>query len=293
MKKNILLTGATGYLGSKLANALVSNGYKLIILKRKSSSLSRILSIIADVTIFDVENLDYSELFDSNVKIDVIIHTAANYGRNNETSNEVFEANVRFPMSLIEAATNAGVSNFINTDTVLDKYLNSYALSKSQLVDWGKVISKIKKITFVNMRLEHFYGPGDSETKFTTYVMNNCIRGVSEIKLTSGEQKRDFIYIDDVVSAYLTVLQKIDGFADQFKEFDVGSGKVLSIRELVEKIRNLTGSETHLAFNAVPIRAGEIMCSCANVEPLNKLGWFCRTNLDQGLKLMIEGYYDQ
>jgi CDP-paratose synthetase len=290
VKKTILLTGATGYLGSCLAKALISKGHKLIILKRKNSSLLRIKSIIQMVDFYNTENLDYSVPFNAHGKIDAVIHTATCYGRRGETPIEVLEANIEFPLRLMDAAKVAGVRIFINTDTILDKYLNLYSLSKSQLLEWGKFFSINNKMFFVNMRLQHFYGPGDEDSKFTMYVMNSCLKNVPELKLTLGEQKRDFIYIDDVISAYLIILEKLEGFPDFFNEFHVGSGSAVSIREFVEKVHHLTQSQTHLAFGCVPYRKGEVMSSRANIEALVKLGWFCKTNLEEGLKLVIESY---
>ena len=290
MKKTILLTGATGYLGSFLAKALIAQGHKLIILKRKKSSLFRISSIIPMAIVYNIENLNYSIPFTAHGKINAIIHTATCYGRNGEIPSEVFEANSGFPLRLMDAAKAAGVGTFINTDTILDKYLSLYSLSKSQLVEWGKFFCKHNEMFFINMRLEHFYGPGDADSKFTTHVMNNCLRNVPELKLTLGEQRRDFVYIEDVVSAYLIVLAKMQEFQDFFNEFHVGSGVAISIRDFVEKVHHITDSQTRLAFGAVPYRTGEVMNSNANIEPLLKLGWFCKTNLDQGLKLVMESY---
>ena len=290
MKKSILLTGATGYLGSYLAKALVSQGHNLIILKRKNSSLARIESIVPVVAFYNTENLDYSVPFNAHGKIDAVIHTATCYGRHGEMPSKVLEANTGFPLRLMDAAKAADVGIFINTDTILDKYLNLYSLSKSQLLEWGKFFSAHNKMFFINMRLEHFYGPGDADSKFTTHVINSCLKNVPELKLTFGEQKRDFIYIDDVVSAYLIILEKMKEFTDFFNEFHVGSGAAVSIRDFVEKVHHITESQTHLAFGSVPYRTGEVMSSNANVEPLVELGWFCKTNLDQGLKLVMEGY---
>ena len=70
----------------------------------------------------------------------------------------------------------------------------------------------------------------------------------------------------------------------------MGSGAAVSIRDFVEKVHHITGSQTQLAFGSLPYRKGEVMSSHANVEPLAKLGWFCKTNLEQGLNLVMEGY---
>jgi CDP-paratose synthetase len=290
VKKTILLTGATGYLGSYLAKALVAQGHNLIIFKRKNSSLLRIESIIPMTVLYDIENLDYSVPFNAHGKIDVVIHTATCYGRHGETPSEVFQANTEFPLRLMDAAKATGVDIFINTDTILEKYMNLYSLSKSQLLEWGKFFCIHNKMFFVNMRLEHFYGPGDADSKFTTHVMNSCLQNVPELELTFGEQKRDFIYIDDVVSAYLIILDKLAGLPDFFNDFHVGSGVAVSIRDFVEKVHHITGSQTHLAFGSVPYRKGDVMSSKANIEPLMKLGWSCKISLEQGLKLVMKGY---
>ena len=284
------MTGITGFLGSHLAKELISNGYDIIALKRKSSSLKSIETILDNIILYDIEDLDFSIPFTVHGKIDTVIHTATCYGRNNETPNEVFEANTAFPLKLISTACSTGVETFINTDTILDKYLNLYSLSKKQLLEWGRFFSIHNKIHFANMKLEHFYGPHDDDSKFTSYVINSCIENVPELKLTLGEQKRDFIFIDDVVNAYMILLQKKDQFSDYFMEFDVGSGYSVSIREFVETVHQMTNSKTNLIFGALPYRKGEVMSSHANIEPLKRLGWTCEKSLEEGLKYVINSY---
>jgi len=293
MKKRILLTGVTGFLGSHLAKELLAAGYEVVALKRKSSSLCRVESIASDIVFFDVENLDFDDLFRNCGNIDTIIHTATCYGRNNESVSEIFAANTEFPLRLLDAGNRAGVEVFLNTDTILDKYLNLYALSKNQLLQWGKFFSMHEKIRFANIRLEHFYGPDDDTIKFSTFVINSCLSNIPELKLTKGEQKRDFIYIDDVVSAYVILLENAHSFGSSFLEFEVGSGKSVTIREFVETVHRLAASKTHLDFGALPYREGEVMNSEADISDLSALGWHCRYDIVTGLKKVIEHEREQ
>jgi CDP-paratose synthetase len=285
--KKILITGITGFLGSKLAMELVRTGYEVIALKRKSSSLKRLKSFKNDITLYNIEEVDYHKVFKTHNKIDFIIHTATSYGRNNESPWEIFEANTGFPLKLLDAASMANVSKFINTDTILDKYLNLYSLSKNHLLEWGKFYSMRNKIEFINMRLEHFYGSDDDDSKFTAYVINKCISNTKTLQLTAGEQKRDFIYIDDVVAAYITVLKRVNSHNKWFDEYDVGSGNSSTIKEFVEMVRRLTNSNIELNFGALPYRKNEVMNSKADVKGLMDLGWKCKYNLEEGLKLTI------
>lgn len=286
--KKILLTGATGFLGSQLAKALLNAGHAVVALKRRSSSLQRVASVASDIAFFDLEELDLDDFMRGCGGVDAVVHTATCYGRNNESVGEIFAANTEFPLRLLDAAIRAGVVTFLNTDTVLDKYLNFYALSKNQFRQWGKFFSRHEQMRFVNIRLEHFYGPNDDQKKFSTYVINSCLGNVPELHLTKGEQKRDFIHIDDVVSAYLVLLEKLDGFEQTFVELEVGSGQAVSIREFVETVQRLTEARTRLCFGALPYREGESQFSEADISVLKALGWRCRYDLVAGLKQVIQ-----
>jgi CDP-paratose synthetase len=281
--KTILLTGATGFLGSNLAHKLVASGHRVLVLKRPSSNLDRLAAILPALSLYDIQGTDLSAPFKVHGKVDAVIHTATCYGRNGETTSEIFQANTAFPLRLLETATHFNTDTFFNTDTILYKYLNGYALSKNHFLEWGKLFAGSQKIRFANIRLEHMYGPGDDASKFTTHIIKSCLENVPELKLTPGEQKRDFIYIDDVIAGYEVLLEKTDNQADLFQEYDLGSGNAITIREFVETIHTLTGSTTRLNFGALPYRKNEIMNSEADIERLKSLGWRCQTNLSDGI----------
>ncbi len=290
LKKRILITGATGFLGSHLTKALAERGDEITILKRSSSDLTRLSSLVSKLDVLEIEGLDFPTSFLKGRNVDAVIHTATCYGRNGESPSEIFSANTAFPLKLLESSVQAGVKIFINTDTILDKYLNLYSLSKNQFLQWGRYFSKQNKMNFINMKLEHFYGPGDDNSKFTSHVITSCILNAPLLKLTPGDQRRDFVYIDDVVAAYLAVLKGTDDTKKWFGEYEVGSGNPISIREFVEKVHKLTSSKTKLEFGAFPYRDGEVMNSQANISALELLKWDCKYNLDLGLELTIESY---
>ena len=139
----------------------------------------------------------------------------------------------------------------------------------------------------MNIRLEHVYGPNDETSKFPSYIADSCLKNIPELKLTKGEQKRDLIYIDDVVSAYLILLEKLGEVDDFFIDIELGSGKSVSIRHFVEMIHQITESKTKLDFGAIPYREGEAMSSQANIARLTSLGWHCNYDLEAGLNKMI------
>lgn len=297
MTKTILLTGATGFLGSHLLDALTKEGYEVVILKRSFSNTSRIDHLMDYVKSYDIDIIPLERAFEDQ-KIDLVIHTAANYGRDKENVSKIVDVNLIFSLKLLETAANYDTDIFLNTDTLQQKYLSSYTLSKKQFVEWLQIFSRAKKIKAINFRLEHMYGPGDDSKKFVVWLIEQMISNKSEIDLTAGEQKRDFIYIDDIVNAYLLILRHAADLP-QFSEFDVGTGKQISIKEFVIELKNTVESlnnrkiTTKLNFGAIPYRKGEMMEVPEDVNPLLELGWKPSTVLSDGLKRVVDDFKER
>ena len=288
MKSSILLTGATGFLGSNLLKAFLED-FELIVLKRSSSNLGRIKPFISEITCYDIDDVSISTVF-QNHKIDYIIHTACNYGRKNESITEIVNDNLIFGLRLLELSIDYNVKAFINTDTFLPKEINSYSLSKKNMLDW--LIKFNDKIKVVNVKLEHMYGPKDSEEKFVTWLINQFKQNIKEIRLTSGIQKRDFIYIDDVTSAYLYILKNICRLPN-FSEFELGTGKSIKVKTFIENVKHEFEKQkgpvkTRLNFGAIPYRKNEIMEFKVKTDALRDLGWEPKIGLQHGIKLIIK-----
>ncbi len=286
MSKTILLTGGTGFLGSHLAKRLVYDGFDVIIIKRSTSKLSPLESIINQVRFYDLDSIDIEKIFQENV-IDIIIHCATNYGRFAVPPTDIIQANLFLPLKILQIAENYPVKTFINTDTILDKRVSYYSLSKKHFLDWLYLFSQ--KMVCISVALEHFYGPFDDRSKFVSKIILDLLHEVDFIDLTLGEQKRDFIYIDDVVEAFMTLVNFSFDVPNNLYRYEIGTGKNIEIREFVQTVKTMTGNKvTRLNFGMLPYRENEIMESHVDISMLSRLGWQPQISLVEGLKYTID-----
>jgi len=294
--KNILLTGATGFLGSHILGRLLVNGHHVVAAKRTHSDTWRIKEWLShsNLSLYNVDKVDPSIMFREN-PVDIIIHTATEYGRNEMPIAKVLEPNLILPLRLVELGIEHGVSCFLNTDSFSNRESNThsnllkYSLSKQNLLTWLKELSR--QIKVINIVLEHVYGPYDSQSKFVESMIRQiAVASTPKIALTQGCQKRDFIYVEDVVDAYMCLVEYGLAHEFSFKAFEVGTGTSISIRELVETISKVADSQTSLGFGDLPYRDNETMDSKAEITPLSDLGWAPEYTLEKGLSSILTAY---
>ena len=99
--------------------------------------------------------------------------------------------------------------------------MDTYSLSKRQFSEWLEKYSN--DIITVNVALEHFYGPYDNDSKFVSYVIRKMLDNEDSIDFTLGLQKRNFIYIEDVVDAFIVLLNNVNKLDNSFHNFEVGT----------------------------------------------------------------------
>ena len=279
--KTILITGINGYLGSHLAKTL-STKCNIVGLEYSLENLFRIKDL--NYKVYSVENGVPEGLF-TEQDIDIIIHAATFYGRTNEVVKTIANANLFIPFDLLDKAIANNCKLFINTDTVLDRFVSPYSLTKKHFQEW--LFMRRKAIKVINMQLEHFYGPGCSKSNFITSMIDRLRNNENSIDLTLGDQKRDFIYISDVVSAYMTVLHQAENILDNYSLFQVSTKQVISIKDLMLFLKEITGSTTILNFGAHPYRENELMYSETDNTGLMDLGWKSKYKIQDGIKLTL------
>jgi nucleoside-diphosphate-sugar epimerase len=292
----VLLTGATGFLGSALLRRLLLSGRRVLATVRHTSSRHRISDLLENPNLSLIESTPEGlSLAFSSQRIGTIIHTATEYGRGEMPVAGILDSNLILPIRLAELGVQHGALGFINTDSYFNKrggsYSNllNYSLSKRTLRIWLETFAK--QINIANVMLEHIYGPFDSTTKFVEGMIQSiAIARRERLGLTHGHQRRDFVYIDDVVEAFIKILDHIEHHAFDFKTFEVGSGKSIQIRDFVKIIATTSQSPTILEFGALDYRDDEIMNSCADNRDIRTLGWQPTIEPQQGILSILNAY---
>lgn len=270
----IILTGATGFLGSYLLKEIKKDGHDVVILKRTTSKTNRIQDILPECRCYDIDCDSIEHIFTTE-KPNAIIHCATVYSKDNKSIEQVIEGNMVFPIKILESAIKNKCRFFLNTDTFFSKqlperlnkgkalYLPDYTLTKHQFHEWGKLKAIEGKITFINLQLEHIYGSGDSDGKFIKWLEEQFLERVPYINLTDGIQLRDFIHVLDVVKVYINILRNIEDYQGYYN-IEVGTGKTMSLRQFIENIKEEMSAQTELRFGAVKRKKEEIMYSTAS-----------------------------
>ncbi|ETC45882.1 paratose synthase [Salmonella enterica subsp. enterica serovar Montevideo str. CFSAN004346] len=273
----ILIMGAFGFLGSRLTSYFESR-HTVIGLARKRNNEATINNII-----YTTENNWIEKIVE--FEPNIIINTIACYGRHNEPATALIESNILMPIRVLESISSLDAV-FINCGTSLPPNTSLYAYTKQKANELAAAI--IDKVCgkYIELKLEHFYGAFDGDDKFTSMVIRRCLSN-QPVKLTSGLQQRDFLYIKDLLTAFDCIINNVNNFP-KFHSIEVGSGKAISIREYVETVKNITKSNSIIEFGVVKERANELMYSCADIAELEKIGWKREFSLVDALTEIIE-----
>lgn len=269
--------GAFGFLGSRLTSYFESR-HTVIGLARKRNNEATINNII-----YTTENNWIEKIVE--FEPNIIINSIACYGRHNEPATALIESNILMPIRVLESISSLDAV-FINCGTSLPPNTSLYAYTKQKANELAAAI--IDKVCgkYIELKLEHFYGAFDGDDKFTSMVIRRCLSN-QPVKLTSGLQQRDFLYIKDLLTAFDCIINNVNNFP-KFHSIEVGSGKAISIREYVETVKNITKSNSIIEFGVVKERANELMYSCADIAELEKIGWKREFSLVDALTEIIE-----
>jgi nucleoside-diphosphate-sugar epimerase len=259
----VLVTGATGFIGSHLVFSLLENNYTIAILKREKSKL-KTLAPIRDkirICISDTYNSIFSSIKD--FKPDIVIHAASLiiYKPEREEIIDIIDSNIKFGTLVLEAMTKNRVKYFLNIGTRWQhignkRYCpaNLYAATKEAFKDI-LIWYESKGIKHKTIELCDTFGNEDTRKKILNLLITSC-RSKTKIDLTFGEQILDMSYIGDICRFILSHIT-YDLFFDN-KTISL-SGTKIKLRDLGVMIEKMFKTHGLFKWGVKPYRENEVM----------------------------------
>jgi UDP-glucose 4-epimerase len=292
-RKRILVTGITGFIGSNLAERLLAAGHEVVGLDSLAYGREEQLPKGVDSRKLDIRSKDIYPSFEG---VHTVFHLAA---KNDlmacqEDPVETMDINVRGTVNVFEAARRAGVKKIVlASSSALEegeaRLKGFYAISKTTCEKIADGYHAAFGLNYVLPRYFNVYGPRQDYRRKSPPVMSALM-----IKVLKGEQpvlyegyetnKRDFIYVDDINDFHLVCLE--DDRVNN-KLFRLGTGRSLSMKEVWEAIKKVTGSTLEPIIkprsqNDTPT------ATLADTKEVEKIGWKAKTSLEDGLKAQFE-----
>ena len=209
-----------------------------------------------------------------------------------------FHSNLTTTVNLLISATEIGIKRFILAGSLEEPEAGGgvivppspYAASKWAASAYARMFHEIYNTSLVNLRIFMTYGPGNqSPQKLIPYVINSLLNQEAP-KLSNGQRKIDWIFIDDLIDGMIRV-----AFADDVDgcTIDLGSGKGISIQDIVEKLVSLVNQEIKPIYGAIDDRPME-QVNVANIDDTyKKIGWKPKISLDRGLESTVRWFKAQ
>lgn len=282
---NIAIAGSTGFLGTRLTEALLKRNYNVINIMRAINSNSHQNSHSNSQLIL------YEDLNDNYLsKIDILINLVCCYGKKSESLSEMVDANINVPIKLYEFCMKNDIT-YINLGTILSSEVSMYALTKKHFQDILKMHQSPTKA--INLVIDQFYGKNSSETNFITYFLNRLKYNKKNIKLSSGFQRREFIYIDDVISAFLFLIGNIKNIPSNINEIAINTKQPIALKDFLTEIENKfkiidPNCCTKLLFGALEMRPGESDSNFDEYISLIEFGWKPQDSISSGISKFLK-----
>lgn len=306
-ERRVLVTGATGFIGSHLTRRLAGDGAEVYVLIRPGSDAiyPRLKDVWGDINIIkaDLKSVEGLEYALSGIEPEIIYHLAAytNVGRSLEHAKECIQTNIHGTVNLLSALEKVDYERFIHTGTneeygdnkvpfredMKEKPTSPYSVSKCASEMFCLMHHKAYGRPILILRPFNAYGPWQSCNRIIPEVIMSSLLG-EEIKMTGGEQTREFNYIDDIVEGLTKASDNKKAIGEII---NIGCGEEYSVREVVEKTVGLVGNNNKILFGALPYRPNEIWrMFCDNSKAREILKWEPDYTLEAGLKKTIEWY---
>lgn len=291
--KKIVVTGGNGYLGSFLMRSLREKGadvYNISIDAEKNDHNFQI----------DISEIDGLNAVIQEIQPDIVYHLAASISRNRDFSvfENMLKVNVTGTFNLLKALETTECEQFIFTSSseiygnnespfheeLLPMPVSPYSLSKVMAENLIKTYCQNHQPNYTILRLFNFFGENMSDDFFISQMVNS-LRNGQDFLMTKGEQKRDFLYIKDVITALILVVEKKESYNETF---NVCSGTGSSIASIASFVNQKMGATASIKLGALAYRENEVWEMIGSAAKINKkLEFVPEYNLHEGLAKII------
>jgi CDP-glucose 4,6-dehydratase len=317
-ESTVLVTGAQGFIGSWLAERLLDDGARVVVLRRDVEPDARFRTDGVEdrcvVALADVQ--DYGALVRilEEHRVDSVFHLAAQtiVGTANRSPLSTFEANVRGTYVLLEACRAvAGAGGAIARIVVAssDKaygshdalpYREDFALQPTFPYDVSKACTDMIARSFAATyelpvavtRLANVYGGGD--LNWSRLIPDTCrslIAGEPPVLRSDGSPERDYLHVDDAIEAYLAIAASLDRVELRGRAWNAGWGAPLAAREIVDRLIGVSGRDVEPDVQGRGTPHGEIDRQYLDSSAIRaELAWEPQVALDDGLRRTFDWY---
>ena len=295
--RRALVTGASGFIGSRLCNFLSQAGMEIHGVSRTKRNATDPCLRWWSCRLDDIEAVRHMFM---ETKPDYVFHLASHVSgsRAIELVSPTFSANLTSTVNILTAATEVGCERLLLTGSLEEPEpgpdypvpSSPYAAAKYAASAYGRMFHALYDTPVTILRLFMVYGPGQLDLrKLVPYVTCSLLKGEVP-QLSSGTRKVDWIYVDDVAAGYLAAAtaKGVEGAT-----IDLGSGRLETVRTVVEELVGLINPHVHPIFGSVPERALEQIRTADADSSLRRLGWQTQVGLHDGLARTAAWYREQ
>jgi UDP-glucose 4-epimerase len=303
--KRVIVTGGTGFVGANLARRLLADGHEVHLLLRPGWQPWRIEGIRADVQLHElrIEDPDAVKGTVARIRPEWVFHLAAHGAYSWQTDvREMTQTNLLGTINLVTAGVQAGCAAFVHAgssseygfkahapaETEALEPNSAYAVTKAAATMYCRFLAQSRVARVTTLRLYSVYGPYEDPRRLVPALIVQGLRG-GWPALADPRTARDYVYIDDVVTAFLAA-------ADHLREnagavYNVGTGRQVSLREAVEAVRGSLAVTAEPHWGSMPSRSWDTACWVADSRLIQReLGWTPRHSFEEGLRKAIEWF---
>ena len=268
MKKRILLTGVTGFVGRRLAHRMIEAGWEVAAIVRPSSDLKALPAAVRECVDFHMYAGGTLTDIVREAEPTVVSHLASLYLAVHESADipALVASNILFGTELLEAMAKNDVRRFVFAGTSWQHYqgahyspVNLYAATKEAFEMMLRYYEETAGMHAVGLKLFDTYGEGDTRRKILALLQEAAKTGEA-LALSPGEQKLDLVHVADVADAFLLAAEYLAADrADIRGEYAVSAGTALSLREIAARLEKLLGKKIPVRWGERPYREREVM----------------------------------